>query len=86
MFLSEIIGILFCGVVYAYCARVAFTEISANHKFTLGAEFTCMLITYSLMGGIIIINIILSNVFGFGIISSYHVSFEITLQERIMRL
>jgi len=37
------------------------------------------------MGGIIFIGIIMSNVFGFGIISTYHLSFEVTLQERVMR-
>ena len=49
------------------------------------AEFDCMFYTYTLMGGIILIAIIMSNVFGFGIISSYHLSFEVTLQERVMR-
>jgi hypothetical protein len=79
MFCSQIIGILFCGLIYFYYARVTGKEKLLSHLFMNDEEFTCMMITYSLMGGIIFICIIMSNVFGFGIISSYHLSFEVTL-------
>jgi hypothetical protein len=83
--LSEMVGILFCGLIYVYCAKVAIEEESGKNLFMFSAEETCMMITYSIVGGIIFIGIIMSNVFGFGIISSYHLSFEVTLQERVMR-
>jgi len=85
MLISEMVGILFCGVVYVHSAKVAVIDESAKDTHMFSAEFDCMIITYSLMGGIIFIGIIMSNVFGFGIISSYHLSFEVTLQERVMR-
>jgi len=84
--IAEIIGILVCGLLYVYCAKViAKRVLDKEDKSMYSAEFECMLITYSLMGGIIFIGIIMSNVFGFGIISTYHLSFEVTLQERVMR-
>lgn len=83
--LSEMVGIALCGVIYVFYAKVAAKKIKLNHLFMLSDEFSCMLITYSLMGGIIFIAIVMSNVCGFGLITSFHLSFEVTLQERVMR-